>query len=294
MPSSILTTNFLVLFVLVTRPLVASAQAPDAVPGGHANEEEARRAFDEGQALYRQGLYDEAIARFRQAQELRPSPMLHFNIAQAYRQKGDCAQALDAYQAFLREEPAARDRLRSIARGHVAELEKRCPPAAAVPAVDVPRAEEKPSPKPAPPPVTAPAPTLPPHSAARAPVETRAPVAPERSSIMVPTLLATGAALAATSIVAAIWSSHEEDAWAKEDALLLKGGDMLTPQAAIERQNANDERLRKIETLDAVTVVAGVAGAAALIGAGAWWLTHRARVTPRPEGGVDVSLAATF
>jgi len=68
-------------------------------------EQQARTLTQEGLALYGVGRYDEAIAKFTAAHARLPLPALLFNIAQAYRLKGEahCADALRYYRRFLRE-----------------------------------------------------------------------------------------------------------------------------------------------------------------------------------------------
>jgi tetratricopeptide (TPR) repeat protein len=65
---------------------------------------------DEGIAAFRQQRYDEAIAAFAASYALAPLPALSFDIAQAYRLKGDCANASELYRRYLREAPDAPNR----------------------------------------------------------------------------------------------------------------------------------------------------------------------------------------
>lgn len=69
------------------------ARAGDAVA-------RARELSDAGLAQFRQGDYDGALDAFGRSYEIAPEPALLFNIAQAYRKKGDCKGALDYYQRF--------------------------------------------------------------------------------------------------------------------------------------------------------------------------------------------------
>jgi tetratricopeptide (TPR) repeat protein len=55
----------------------------------------------QGGEFYRQGKYDEAIASFKKAYELSGAAGYLFNIAQAYRVKGDCAAASRYYTQYL-------------------------------------------------------------------------------------------------------------------------------------------------------------------------------------------------
>ena len=50
---------------------------------------EARAAYQRGADLYQAGKYRDAIAAFEDADRLKPSPALHFNIGQAWEKLGD-------------------------------------------------------------------------------------------------------------------------------------------------------------------------------------------------------------
>ena len=78
---------------------VAAAQpAPDPDPV-----ERAKSLYVEGKRHYDVGDYAKAIAVWKRAYVLSPAPMLLFNMAQAYRLSGDCAQALRVYANYERE-----------------------------------------------------------------------------------------------------------------------------------------------------------------------------------------------
>jgi tetratricopeptide (TPR) repeat protein len=96
-----LTTLRLVALAIWLVPLGAQARGP---------EKAARKRFDEGLAHYRAGRWDEAIESFRAAQAIAPAAELHFNIAQAYRMKGACAEALEEYRRYLEEDPDSPNR----------------------------------------------------------------------------------------------------------------------------------------------------------------------------------------
>jgi tetratricopeptide (TPR) repeat protein len=103
-------------------PSIRAAEEPAAPTSPHA---EAARLFQEGNVLYEQGHYDEAVARFRAANRLAPDPLTIFAIAQAQRLAGDC-RALQSYAAFLAAAPDTR--LTVVAETHMADLAGRCPP----------------------------------------------------------------------------------------------------------------------------------------------------------------------
>lgn len=71
---------------------------------------EARAAYRRGADLYRAGRYREAIAAFEEADRLKPSPALQFNVGQAWEKLGDPAAALAAFARYLRLDPAAPNR----------------------------------------------------------------------------------------------------------------------------------------------------------------------------------------
>ena len=81
---------------------------------------EARRHFLQGRELLDAGSYAEAIAEFDTALSLKPSPELLFNIAQAYRLKGDAKQALETYKRFIEVSP--KGPIADEARGHIEAL----------------------------------------------------------------------------------------------------------------------------------------------------------------------------
>jgi tetratricopeptide (TPR) repeat protein len=62
---------------------------------------EARRLFLEGDELYAQGRYEEAIERFEHSYALSGRPALLFNLANAYERLGQYASAADALRRYL-------------------------------------------------------------------------------------------------------------------------------------------------------------------------------------------------
>lgn len=66
-----------------------------------ADEATARKLFDSGERAYNLGEFDKAVDLFKQAYEQWPEPAFLFNIAQTFRQIGDCKQALFFYKRFL-------------------------------------------------------------------------------------------------------------------------------------------------------------------------------------------------
>jgi len=92
-----------VVTVAVLVALAASAGAQDRV-------KEASHLFDQGQELYKQGRYTEAIKAFEGANAIAPHPAAQFNIARCHENLGNRARALEAYRALLGQttEPAKR------------------------------------------------------------------------------------------------------------------------------------------------------------------------------------------
>jgi tetratricopeptide (TPR) repeat protein len=91
---------------------------------------EAKAQYELGITAYGLGDYERAIQAFSKAHKLDPAPILLYNIAQAYRKKGDAAQAIRHYKRYLEAAPAADDREQVEAR--IRELERGGEPAAEV------------------------------------------------------------------------------------------------------------------------------------------------------------------
>lgn len=87
--------------ILLTLVLTASAAqaGPDA---------ELKKHEDAGKAAFAAERYADAIAEFRAANDLKPDPKYVYSIAQAQRMAGDCAGAIESYQAFLATKPDAK------------------------------------------------------------------------------------------------------------------------------------------------------------------------------------------
>lgn len=98
------------------------------LPAGRALSDEdpslaqAKAAYQAGSDAYLKGDYQTALQRFLEARQLRPAPLLDYNIAMTYEGLGDSANALAYYQLYLQEDPnsSQHDQVAS----HVAELEK--------------------------------------------------------------------------------------------------------------------------------------------------------------------------
>jgi tetratricopeptide (TPR) repeat protein len=91
----------------------------------HAQKDPKSRAkahFEAGEKLQRAGEYDQAIAEYSKGYAQVPLPAFLFNIAQAYRLKGDRYEAVLWYQKYLTAEPNGR--ASPEARDHIATLKK--------------------------------------------------------------------------------------------------------------------------------------------------------------------------
>ena len=101
----------------VAAVLLALAAAPAlAQPSDPAAEERARVLYEKGTQHYDLAEYDEAIAAFKGAYKELKEPLFLYNIAQAYRQKRDCVNAVKFYKTYLRgeSEGATADQARSF------------------------------------------------------------------------------------------------------------------------------------------------------------------------------------
>ncbi len=101
-------------FVITT--LVAGAAFADSVPN------KARALADRGRAAHDARDYTGAIAAFTEAYALAPAAGLLFNLAQAYRLKGNCDDASLMYRRFLATGPS--EDARVLAELHLAAVER--------------------------------------------------------------------------------------------------------------------------------------------------------------------------
>jgi tetratricopeptide (TPR) repeat protein len=145
--------------VLLAAPALAAPPTPLTIG-------EAASHHRKGIMFYELGDFDDAITEFKRAYEITDAPALLFNIAQAYRKKGDLAQALHFYETFIRLAPHARNR--GDAEVLVVEMQAKLAEQARL-------AHEPPAPPDGGAPVAAPAP-LPPVAAPAPPVAAPAPV----------------------------------------------------------------------------------------------------------------------
>ena len=102
----------LVLAVLVAATGVAAAEDAEAL-------------YQEGQAAYDAKNYDAALSAWKKSYELSKLPALLFNIAQAHRLRGDCADAIARYKEFIAADPRSSER--GDAEGFIKDLDPTCP-----------------------------------------------------------------------------------------------------------------------------------------------------------------------
>jgi tetratricopeptide (TPR) repeat protein len=185
-----------ILLVLVVAAGAAPVRAQDAA-GDTARSKE---LYDQGSRAYKAGDYRRAVELFLEAYDLSGAPAILFNIAQAYRLDGACADALLYYRRSLAEEPDAANR---------AEVEERI--------AEMETCTEKPPRTPAEPPRAAA--TAPPSAAAEPPASAAAPSGltaqapePSRRRAAVPRVVAgVGTAAALTGAVMYLQASAKFD-----------------------------------------------------------------------------------
>jgi tetratricopeptide (TPR) repeat protein len=144
--------------------------------GDDAATEEAREHFRKGQQFFDVGRWDEAASEFEKAYAIRSDPTFLFNMAQAYRRKGDAKRAIDLYKNYLIKAPKSpqraevEERIKALQQ----QLEEagyavKPPPPATPPAAPAPAPIPTPAPVLAPAPVPAFAPAAYPTAASPAP-----------------------------------------------------------------------------------------------------------------------------
>ena len=111
----------------MTRPLLAAGAVLAlllALPCPAADDvTEARTRFDQGSKLYRAGKYRDAIVPFEAAYRIKPHGAIHYNVAQCWEKLEQWPEALQGYQAYLREVADARDR--AAVRATMGRIERR-------------------------------------------------------------------------------------------------------------------------------------------------------------------------
>ena len=108
MQSRVVFAVWLAVCVLALRPAYGQSEAAL---------KKAKAAFDQAQAEFLQGKYDEAARNFQSAYDARPFPSFLYNVAATYHTKGKkdsdpvaYQKAIDAYRKYLAADPAAPDK----------------------------------------------------------------------------------------------------------------------------------------------------------------------------------------
>lgn len=262
--------------ILIGLGLSSRAAAADSAT------EEARQHFLKGQQLFDVGRWDEAAAEFEQAYAARNDPSFIYNMAQAYRRKGDAKRALDLYKNYLiraprsPQRPEVEERIANLQR-QIEEAERAgrstapVAPAPAPPPPPAPAAALPPGPPPAPVPEVPAEPAAPPPAATPAPLyapmtSAEPPPAPPPAYVQAPAaappsssgkgLRVAGIASGATGVVAlglGVFFSLETDDYSST----VEKGEIFNPHF--------DDRGKLYQTLQWVGYGAG----AALVGTGA-------------------------
>jgi len=95
-----------ILFVLVASAFSAALTSlPAPARADDEQTEQARKHYQKGKQFFDLGQWDDAIAEYREAYKLRSDSAFLFNLAQAYRRKGDLQPALDLYKNYLIANP---------------------------------------------------------------------------------------------------------------------------------------------------------------------------------------------
>lgn len=157
----------IVTIATVTSPLHAQpASTPTPTPATPtpvpASPDQARTTAQgiaaRAKAHFDHGEYAEAIADYREAYRLWPSPGLLYNLGQAYRLVGDCAHASQAYREYLHLTPDSPYRATVEQNLSAAEACAKTAEPAPTPTPEPPRPTPTPSPTPVAAPITTTAP----------------------------------------------------------------------------------------------------------------------------------------
>jgi tetratricopeptide (TPR) repeat protein len=127
------------------RRATAPARAAQAEPA-RATDTDTETAEHVAQGKRLLGRYQEAIAEYRRAYELRADPQFLFDAAEAYRELGASDQALFYYHRYLAAAPRAPNR--EVVEDRVSELELLLAPAPSAPPAPQPPAGAKAKPTP--------------------------------------------------------------------------------------------------------------------------------------------------
>ena len=102
--------------LVIAALLVSAVASADSVPT------KARSLAERGRVAHDARDYAGAISAFTEAYALAPAPGLLFNLAQAYRLRGNCDDAALMYRRFLATNPP--DDARLLAESHLSTVER--------------------------------------------------------------------------------------------------------------------------------------------------------------------------
>lgn len=108
--------QLIVLVILALPPRPAHAAPADDLST------KVRNLFEEGQKDYELGEFEQSLEKFKAAYRIHPDPAFLFNLGQCHRKLHNWNEALNAYQGYVRKQPAGRNRL--AAEGYIAECER--------------------------------------------------------------------------------------------------------------------------------------------------------------------------
>jgi hypothetical protein len=114
--SAIVASSLALSTPILISPSVAIAAKEDP------NAKIAREAFSEGQVAFNLGQWDKAIEAWQKGYKAKPDPVFLYNIAQAYRKKGEFEQAVFFYKSFLHNTSNAPNREEVV--GWIDQLER--------------------------------------------------------------------------------------------------------------------------------------------------------------------------
>jgi tetratricopeptide (TPR) repeat protein len=75
-----------------------------------SDETRAFSLFEQSERAYERGRFDEALVLLRRSYELKPEPVLLYNMGRAYEGLGDLASAATSYETFIAAQPTTPDR----------------------------------------------------------------------------------------------------------------------------------------------------------------------------------------
>jgi hypothetical protein len=108
MPVALRRLSLLKRLVLVMSLALAPVVVTSAARADDADH--AKELFQQGTTLFTVGEFDKAIEAWQEGYKAKPDPGFLFNIAQAYRLKGDTTKAIFFYRGYLRNSPKAANR----------------------------------------------------------------------------------------------------------------------------------------------------------------------------------------